>query len=492
VKGRRKPAAPETLSLGLFDAPEPPPSPSPPPARRSRSAPPEPAVRAYDVATYDMTSLDLSALPLDPLAAYDVLAEPTYDPYSATAEIPGSSSASAVAVSTLTQTTKDLVEGAFLPLWVRGEVSDFKSHRNGHWYFTLRDQSAQIRCVVWARDQRRMPAPPDEGMQVTALAQVTVYAARGDLQLSVKAMEAAGDGLRRKALLASQAALAADGLLDPARRRAIPRLARRIAVVTSPDGAALHDVAAIARRRWSAVELVVVPTKVQGEGAAEEICRALDRVARWADADVVIVGRGGGAREDLWAFNDERVARALAACPIPTISAVGHEVDITLCDLVADLRAATPSEAAEAAVAVHADLVDHVARLREQLRLATEERCAGERRRVADAARRLRTGAERLAAGRRIRVSQAAAQLQALSPLATLARGYAVARDDAGRTLGAVTDFAPGDSFSLLLRDGTVHAEARRVEPAVLERPDHASDADLTSTSDSPVPPPTA
>ncbi|HEX3157524.1 MAG TPA: exodeoxyribonuclease VII large subunit, partial [Gemmatimonadaceae bacterium] len=381
MKGRRRTAAPEPLSLGLFDPPDAPPTPS---ARRARPAPPEPPVRAYDVTAYDAAPLegasqDAASL-LDPLAAYDVLAEPSYDPYSASGEIPGSSSASAVAVSTLTQTTKDLVEGAFLPLWVRGEVSDFKSHRNGHWYFTLRDQTAQIRCVVWARDQRRMPAPPDEGMQVTALAQVTVYAARGDLQLSVKAMEAAGDGLRRKALLATQAALAADGLLDPARRRPIPRLVRRVAVVTSPDGAALHDVVAVARRRWSAVELVVVPTKVQGDGAAEEICHALDQVARWADADVVIVGRGGGAREDLWAFNDERVVRALAACPIPTISAVGHEVDVTLCDLVADLRAATPSAAAEAAVAVHADVTAYVGRLREQLRLLTEERCAAERR----------------------------------------------------------------------------------------------------------------
>ena len=381
------------------------------------------------------------------------------------ASVPGSSSESAVPVSVLTATAKDLLEGAFLPLWVRGEVTDFKAHRNGHWYFALRDHAAQIRCVVWSRDQRGIPAPPDDGMEVTALGQMTVYAARGDLQLSVKAMEAAGDGLWRKALEQARARLDADGLLDPERKRPLPRFPRRVCVVTSPSGAALHDIVAVARRRWAAVELVVVAAKVQGDGAAEELCAAIERAGRYGP-DVVIIGRGGGAREDLWAFNDERVARAVALCPVPTVSAVGHEIDVTLCDLVADLRAPTPSAAAEHVVPVLADVAAGVARLGERLRDAMELRLADaafERQRLAEA---LALRAARTVERRQGAVRELAARLHTLSPLATLARGYAVALDDAGRTMGSVAAFAPGAPFALLLRDGRLRATTESIAPA--------------------------
>lgn len=384
--------------------------------------------------------------------------------WEASSDIPGSSAASAVAISTLTSTVKDLLEGAFLPLWVRGEISDFKAHRNGHWYFCLRDASSQIRCVVWARDQRGIPAPPDDGMQVTALGQLTVYAARGDLQFTVKAMDAAGDGLWRKALERARVALEADGLLAPERKRALPRYPRRVAIVTSPSGAALHDIIAVARRRWAAVELVVVPAKVQGEGAPEELCAALEQVSRWGDADVVIVGRGGGAREDLWAFNDERVARALAACRIPTISAVGHEVDITLCDLVADLRAPTPSAAAESAVPLLTDAVAATERLRGRLYGAAHERLGQAQREREHAAHWLQHRAAALIARRQSRVRELAGRLEALSPLAVLARGFAVARDGTGRTLRSVHDFGVGSPVSLLVRDGRVQARVEAVE----------------------------
>ncbi|HEY0969908.1 MAG TPA: exodeoxyribonuclease VII large subunit [Gemmatimonadales bacterium] len=403
----------------------------------------------------------------EPAPSFDsAVAESHYTGWDgAVSDIPGSSSASAVAISTLTATAKDVMEGAFMPLWVRGEISDFKRHRNGHWYFCLRDHASQIRCVVWSRDQRSIPAAPDDGMQVTALGQVTVYAARGDLQLTIRAMEAAGDGLWRKALDQARAALEADGLLAPERRRPLPRYPRRVAIVTSPSGAALHDIVAVARRRWPSVELVVIPAKVQGEGAPEELCAAIERVGRWGRADVVIVGRGGGAREDLWAFNDERVARAVAACPIPTISAVGHEVDVTLCDLVADHRAPTPSAAAEAAVPVLTDAAALVGRLgallhdsmRYRLALAAEERrLLGEQ---------LAARAARIVERRQARVRELAGRLNALSPLSTLARGYAVARDDDGRTLGAVADFASGIAFSLLLADGRVRAVTEEIDP---------------------------
>lgn len=385
--------------------------------------------------------------------------------------IPGASPASAVSIAALTTTARDVIEGAFVPLWVRGEVSDFKSHRNGHWYFCLRDDSAQIKCVVWSRDRRNMPAPPDDGMQVVALGQLTVYAARGDMQFAVHAMDAQGDGLWRKALEITRAALDAEGLLAPDRKRPIPRFPRRIAIVTSPDGAALHDIVSVARRRFASVELVVVPAKVQGEGAPEELCAALDTVGRWGEVDVVIVGRGGGGREDLWAFNDIRVARAIARCAVPVISAVGHEVDVTIADLVADLRAATPSAAAEAAVPVRAELAAYVAALAESLGATSTRQVERKRRSLDRAARDVAAAGRAHAERKRTRMQTAAARLDALSPLSTLARGYAVARGSEGETLASARDFSPGMSFGLLLRDGAVRATADAVERGTAGRP---------------------
>ncbi|MDF1502068.1 exodeoxyribonuclease VII large subunit, partial [Roseisolibacter sp. H3M3-2] len=418
---------------------------------------PTPEMEAFAAAA-EAAGLTAASSEADMLAAFDAMAAA---PVPQPGAIPGASPAAAVSVSTLTQTLKEVVEGAFVPLWVRGEVSDFKAHRNGHFYFCLRDQVAQVRCVMWARDARRLPATPDDGMQVVALGQVSVYAARGDLQVVVKALEAQGDGLWRKALDQTRAKLAADGLLDPLRKRPLPRYPRRVAVITSPDGAALHDVVAVARRRSPLVEIVVVPAKVQGDGAAEELRAAIERVGRWRDVDVVIVGRGGGAREDLWAFNDEQLARAVAACPVPVVSAVGHEVDVTLCDLVADLRAATPADAAEAVVPVLADVRDDVRALGEAPRAAGAWHLdrAGER--LADVRADLVAGATRLTERRRAVLETAAGRLHALSPLATLGRGYAVARAADGSLLSRVADFPPGRAFALQVRDGTVPAAVR-------------------------------
>jgi exodeoxyribonuclease VII large subunit len=417
-------------------------------------------------------SEDLELFPQDATDAYDRRSASL--PRGATAPVaaePGATAESAVAVSTLTHIAREVLEGAFVPLWVRGEVSDFKAHRNGHWYFCLRDDASQIRCVVWASQQRRIPAPPDDGMQVTALGQLTVYAARGDMQLQVSRLEAAGDGLWRKALEQAMARLERDGLLAPERKRPLPRFPRRVAVVTSPDGAALRDIIAVVRRRCPIVELVVVPAKVQGEGAEEELVAAIDRVSRWADVDAVIVGRGGGAREDLWAFNDERVARALSACAVPTISAVGHEVDVTLCDLVADLRAPTPSAAAEAAVPVLADVRAQLAGLAAAMRGGVERRVLDARQMLEHSARDLRLVVTRSVERRRARLENAAGRMHALSPLATLGRGYAVARDTEGRTLASVSQFTPGVEFSLTLHDGTTNAVVPQLPPAPGPKP---------------------
>ena len=380
------------------------------------------------------------------------------------APAPGATPASATTVTALTYLVRDVLEGTVLPLWVRGEVSDFKASRSGHWYFTLRDDSSQLRCVVWSREAIRIKTPPADGRQVAVRGQLTVYPARGEMQFAVMDVELLGAGARRAAVERTLRALDKDGLLAQSRKRALPSCPRRIAVVTSPDGAAIRDVIAVVARRAPSVEVVVVAARVQGAGAPEALCMALASVSRWADADTVIIGRGGGAKDDLSAFDDERVARALAACPIPTISAVGHEIDLTVCDLVADHRAPTPSAAAEAAVPAESDL-------RTRLETAGADLTAAVTRRVSEAhvaltrsARHVHRSASVAVERRAARLASAAARVQALSPLATLARGYAVAREiDGGRALIHADQFKAGALFDLILADGTIRS---RVEEA--------------------------
>jgi exodeoxyribonuclease VII large subunit len=292
-----------------------------------------------------------------------------------------------------------------------------------------------------------------------------VYAARGEMQFTIRRLEADGDGLWRKALELTRRRLDADGLLAPERKRALPRSPRRIAFVTSASGAALRDVVAVLRRRAPGVELVVVHASVQGESAPLELCRALARVSKWGGAELVIIGRGGGSREDLWAFNDERVARAVAACPVPTISAVGHEVDITLCDLVADHRAPTPSAAAEAAVLSREELLLTLGAHRQRLVAAMEECLDAPRGRARSAASSLTASMARRLGERQSALAASAGRLNALSPLATLERGYAVARGEHGATLTSTAQFAEGASFMLRLRDGEIDATTRAVRP---------------------------
>lgn len=380
-------------------------------------------------------------------------------------QVPGASPETALPVASLTETARAVIEGSIGPLWVRGEVSDFKHHRNGHWYFALRDSTAQVRCVVWSRNQRGIPASPDEGMDVTAFGQLTVYPARGEMHISVTAMEARGDGLFRKALDQTRMRLERDGLLSQDRKRALPFAPRCVGVVTSPDGAALRDVVAVIRRRAPHVMIALSGTAVQGASAPAEIAAAIARICRWGRIDVLIVGRGGGPREDLWAFNHEIVARAIAAATVPVISAVGHEIDITIADLVADHRAPTPSAAAEAAVPVRDELVAALRARRDALCAIARERIQFARADLESAAQSLERAARHDAERRRAAVATIAGRLEVLSPLATLARGYAVARDvDSGRTLSSVADFDPQRVFSLTLRDGTIRARSVSAE----------------------------
>ena len=372
-----------------------------------------------------------------------------------------------VSIFDLTTTAKEIIEGAFPMIWVRGEVTDFKQHRSGHWYFALRDSLAQVRAVVWSRDRFRIPAPPDEGMQVLAYGRLTVYPAKGEMQFTITRIEAEGDGLWRKKLEISRRKLEADGLLAPERKRKLPLFPRTVAVVTSPDGAALKDIIAVVQRRRAKVRLVVVPAKVQGEGAVKEIRRGIVRACQWGEADAIIVARGGGSREDLWTFNDEKLARTVAASPVPVISAVGHETDITLCDLVADVRAPTPSAAAEIVARSEDELMQVLSDLRARMARTVSWRVESARNRHRAAGRSLQHAAASLTQRAKHRVASLAGRLDALSPLSTLHRGYAVPRDLEGRTLREVAEFAPGMAFELLLRDGVVKATADSILPSV-------------------------
>ena len=375
-------------------------------------------------------------------------------------DLPGASRESAISISELNERTRELVEQSYGVFWVRGEVTDFKQDKKGNWYFSLRHQKAQMSCVVWSGDQFRIPAPPDDGMEVIAQARMSFYAGKGTLQLRIGRIEAAGDGLWRKAVELTIAKLTSEGLMAPERKRALPRFPRVVAIVTSTTGAALRDILAVVHRRRPGMRIVIANAAVQGESAPRELCRAINRIVKWGYADVLIVGRGGGSREDLHAFNDERVARALAACPMPTISAVGHEIDTTVCDLVADVRAATPSVAAERAIPSLSDMQDVLVAQRRRLNGAIQRRGATASTDLKRVARDMKLASLRSIESQRSRMSGAAGKLNALSPLATLARGYSIARDSDGRTLSSVSDFPPSTAFDLLVQDGTVRARS--------------------------------
>jgi exodeoxyribonuclease VII large subunit len=360
----------------------------------------------------------------------------------------------------LTATVKRLIEGSLGPIWVRGEVLQCRAPLSGHWYFVLRDPAAQVRCCMWRTYAERAGRPPVDGTEVFVLGRPGMYESKGEFQFLVtRILPTAAIGQQQRALEQVKAALERDGLFDAARKRPLPRYPSRVVVVTSTDGAALSDIVSVARSRWPAAELLVVASRVQGDGAVADLVAALGRVNR-LDAELCIVGRGGGGREDLAAFNDEAVCRALAAVRVPTVSAVGHETDVTLADLVADVRAPTPSAAAELAFpdvrAVRRLVGDLGARLGGGLSRRT--RLAAERlERTGD---RLEAAIEVALTHRRQLADRLGAQLDALSPLRVLERGYALPRDSAGRVLRRRTDFSPDMPFTLRVADGDVAARA--------------------------------
>jgi exodeoxyribonuclease VII large subunit len=362
-------------------------------------------------------------------------------------------------VSQLSASVKRLIEKHGIQLWVRGEVVQCKAYSSGHWYFTLRDSSSQVRCCMFRTNTMRAGKPPADGTEVYVLGKPALYEEKSEFQLVVSRMlPTSALGLQQQELERVRALLHQDGLFDPARKRALPTYPSLIALVTSRDGAAVHDIVTVTRKRWPGVRLLVLGARVQGEGAVEELVRALRLVNRLRRVDLCILGRGGGAREDLAAFNTEAVCRALADVRVPTVSAVGHEVDVSLTDLVADVRAATPSAAAELAVPDRRDVLRLVDDLSGRLAAGLTARTRLASARLARTADRLQSAVQVSLQRRRNQADRLAVQLDALSPLRVLGRGYAVARGLDGQVLKQKADFVSDLPFQLRVADGEVRA----------------------------------
>lgn len=398
-----------------------------------------------------------------------------------------SDAARKLTVSGLVALIQELVETNFVTVAVAGEISNFAAPASGHWYFTLKDSGAQLRGVMFRGKNRLVESPPRDGMQITCVGTVSVYPARGEMQFVVDRMAVSGRGSLQLAYEALKQKLAAEGLFAQERKRPLPSFPQSVGIVTSASGAAIHDIMNVLRRRAPDVRILLRPVRVQGEGAAAEIAEAIDDLNRYGGLDVLIVGRGGGSLEDLWAFNEESVARAMAQSALPIISAVGHEVDFTIADFVADLRAPTPSAAAELVVKSRLELESHldhlILRLRQgvqqDLRLAVE-RVSGLQSRLRLLTRdfrniplevgrfeqRLILAVTGLLQRQTDRLSLVAGRLNTLSPLAQLERGYVIASHEPGGP-GLVTSHAlnPGDELCLRFAQGRAVTRVEAVEP---------------------------
>ena len=390
-------------------------------------------------------------------------------------------------VSELTRQIKDQLESHYPDVWVTGEISNCRPARSGHVYLTLKDDESQISAVIWRNTAARLKFDLADGLEVVARGGVEVYLPRGQYQLVIKQLTPKGVGALELAFRQLQERLSAEGLFDAERKRPIPRFPRRIALVTSPTGAAVRDMLQVITRRWPAVEIVLLPVRVQGAGAAEEIAGAIELVPTLPGVDVVIAGRGGGSLEDLWAFNEEIVARAIAECPIPLVSAVGHEIDVSIADLVADVRALTPSEAGELVVPHRDEFTASLAAVRTRLTGALQQRAQRARGlltglasrpvlvrphgrirelagRVDELQRRIDHAVRGVTRSNRDRLGTAAAALQALSPLEVLGRGYSVTHTTDGDVVRNTGQLEIGTQISTTLADGRVTSRVETIE----------------------------
>ncbi len=383
-------------------------------------------------------------------------------------------------VSDITARIKATLEADFASVQVCGEISDLSRPRSGHIYFTLKDENAQVRGVMWRSAAARLRYEPEDGMEVLCRGNIDVYPPRGSYQLVVRSMQPVGEGALQQALNRLREKLAKEGLFEPARKKPLPTFPRRVAFVTSPTGAALRDFLEVARRRNTGVDVMVIPARVQGDSAAAEIAAGIVIANRLSTPpDILVVGRGGGSVEDLWCFNEEPLVRAIAASEIPVVSAVGHEIDVTLADLAADVRALTPSEAAELVMPDTTELTNQLGNLGKRLSgalrgMATDARSrleAQSRSRIFrqpkelihDRARKvdeLEVRANRLIArsitNSRQRLESAAAHLQALSPLAVLSRGYSITTTEDDKVIRSPDDTQPGERIVTRVAQGKI------------------------------------
>ena len=412
-------------------------------------------------------------------------------------------------VSELTRRIKGTLEGAFGSVWVEGEISNFRKPASGHAYFTLKDATSQLRAVMFRSALAGVQLPLKDGLLVRGYGQITVYEAAGDYQILLRKLEAAGEGELMLRLEALKKRLAAEGLFAAERKRPLPVLPQHVGIVTSPTGAAIRDILQVLERRFANLHVVLAPVRVQGAGAADEIAAAIDLLNKRGGLDVLIVGRGGGSLEDLWCFNEETVVRAIVRSAIPVISAVGHEIDWTLSDFAADVRAPTPSAAAEMVVQGKAELERRVADLRRRLALGAKAATLGWRNRLDRAARtpglrdplqvvrqaqqsvdflavrlqkalaglpqlvrqRAAAAARRMELAARMRLAEdrralqhAEAQLRMLNPKGVLARGYSLTKSRDGKILRSAADARPGMRLETEFADGAVRSTVDAAE----------------------------
>lgn len=367
-------------------------------------------------------------------------------------------------VAQVNQAVRVLLEEHVPPVWVVGEVAGWTRARSGHCYFTLKDDRAQLKCVLFRSDAERVPTDPAEGTRIRVYGGLTLYEARGDYQMVVRRVEAEdGEGLWKKAFEALRKKLEAEGLTAAERKRPLPALPTRVGVVTSISGAALRDIVAGLRVRAPWVHVIVRNARVQGEGSARAVAGGVRTLGASGQVDVLIVGRGGGSIEDLWAFNEEPVARAIADCPVPVVSAVGHEVDVTIADLVADARAPTPTAAAALVVREAGRRLDVVATVRPRLARALQSRIDRMVLRRDESSGRSERAVRVMLDRHRAKLASIAGRVHALSPLKTLERGYAVALDSDGLVVRSTEALPTGSDFTVQLPDGRVRAESRGV-----------------------------
>lgn len=392
-------------------------------------------------------------------------------------------------VTQLNEYVKMLLDGDTLlaGVYVKGEISNFTNHyKTGHYYFTVKDEGGLIKAVMFRGNAAKLGFVPENGMKIIAFGRVSAYVRDGQYQIYVESMEQDGIGSLYIAFEQLKRKLSAEGLFDETRKPPIPKIPSRVGVITSPTGAAVRDIINVLGRRFPYAEIILYPVLVQGEGAPEQLIEAVRYFGRTRSADVLIIGRGGGSIEDLWGFNSEALAREIAACPVPTISAVGHETDFTICDFVCSKRAPTPSAAAEIAVPETGELMhkicnvtaknelllkNRIAAAREKLAyfatrpvLVSPERYLDDRRmEIAAAYEKLSVLSERMLTEKRTRLSVGASKMDALSPLSVLDRGYAMAQSGDGHVLSSVKQIKENEKFTLSLSDGSVEAEALKI-----------------------------